>query len=175
MYVVVNTRSGRPRASQCRSISERNCSKPLSLINAHRRSIQSALEFIPQVLEQLVALGIDDQTRGMERPARPLGRLCRPGDDRSEPLDVQPQLVIALEDAGRVRAQDREQCFRERDSLPGVGLQVRKRQRKPVPEQRFEHSADRLAQRERGAIQLAEIERSSFELFAVVVATLRLR
>ena len=56
-----------------------------------------AIELAPQVLKQLVALGIDDQARGMERPTRPLGRLCRPRDDRSEPLGVQPQLVIALE------------------------------------------------------------------------------
>ena len=36
-----------------------------------------AIEFASQVLEQLVALGIDDQARGMQRSARPLGRLCR--------------------------------------------------------------------------------------------------
>ena len=43
MYVVVNTRSERPRPPQCRSISVRNFSKPLSLMNAHKRSTESAL------------------------------------------------------------------------------------------------------------------------------------
>jgi hypothetical protein len=36
-----------------------------------------AIELAPQVLKQLVALGIDDQARGMERTTRPLWRLGR--------------------------------------------------------------------------------------------------
>ncbi len=104
-----------------------------------------AIELTPQVVEQLVTLGVDDQARGMQRPARPLGRLSRSRDDRGESLVLQPQLVIALKHPWRVRAEHREQRFRELESLRRVGLQLLQCHREPVPEQRFQHCADGIA------------------------------
>ena len=81
----------------------------------------------------------------MERSTRPLWRLRGPRDDRSEPLGVQAQFVIAFEDAWRVRVQHRQQRFRQCEPLSGVSLQFRQCEGEPIPEQRFEHRADRLA------------------------------
>src|SRR5438045_1148816 len=52
-----------------------------------------AIEFASEVLQQPVACGIDDRARSVERAARPLRRLCRPGDDCHQAFGMQPQFI----------------------------------------------------------------------------------
>ena len=93
MYIVVNTRSGRPRALQCTRFGAKLCELDERAQKVNR---VRAIEFASQVLEQLVALAI--RLKGMEQSARPLWRLCRASQTIGKMSRSVP-LVIALEDA----------------------------------------------------------------------------
>ena len=153
MYVVVNTRSERPRASQCRSISVRNFSKPLSLMNAHKRSTESALSnslrrcssnWSPSALTIRLEAWSDPRGRsgacaGLATIAVSRSAFRRSSSSRSKTR-------------GACEPQHRQQRFRQCEPLSGVSLQFGQCEGEPIPEQRFEHRADRLAHGERGTI-----------------------